>query len=337
MVGKKETEITNKSHKVRRALIAGICLATVGVLGLAGYIVAVPSATLLAINAGVFGLAATIIVSSSVIINKLHEVRRVSGTKKSLVKSMEKIKKLSSEGSKVRYSDGYYKKILKNHAKKSLYLTKQIGSLPVGELRSTSGVSHIQGARLVNQIDAYGILRDISTSALAVRKYERKIRGLTRDLSKIQDASGDVVTRSRWARTYSLGGATVVDRRIGIQCLTTTAKDEFKDIFSTPCVSEGRGNINIYVRFNEEANIAPTIARTNDEKSITTIKRILIKDVLEACKELDSETIKSLFPLTIERRNVNPKLKTKVDTIELVIRSYGDLQAAVKNIDNGRE
>lgn len=310
-MGKLKKEVGNKKHKFRRAFIAvglGIVLAGAAVGALTAF-----SATplLIVLEGAVLFAGVGLVVEGGVAINKMKEKRTVSKNKKIASKALEEIKELNNDKT-TSYSKNYRAKIIKKYANANLVLTRTLGSSNFGIFHSNSGLSSEKATELLNEIDAYTLLRDSARTAYQERKYSKKLALAQEKLTKI--AGEDIaVAPYKWSKTYdeALTGVSVIDRRTEIACLSQVARDSYIALFEDAEEKTNKKALNVMVHFNDTASMKPTVAKAEDETKVNEVKTILLKDVVEACKTKSQLEIKSMFPISLECKVIN-KDTTKI-------------------------
>lgn len=324
-MGKKE--IGDKSHKLRRAFI--ITTIGVGILAIGAGVFAGLAAKplILAMNACLLTGVACISVGTGVALNKGQNVASEKINKHKAKKALEKIKELDKDKSS-KYSQKQRAKIVKKYAKANLAITRHRGATFFGEYHTTSGMG-TKGTELINKIDAYTVLRDAAQTPTERKKYAKKLQLAESQLARVSEQEGTRTSKSRWTKSYeeAYEGATILDRRTEIACLTPAGRDAFRMVMEHANEPTDNKCVNVVVRYASGSGIAPSIARAEDQAKARTLREVLIYDTIEACKEKSQAEIKSMFPMIIEEKIIN-KDTTKLigEPAVLKIDSYSELK-----------
>lgn len=328
-MAKTKREVGNKSHKIRKSFI--ITTIALGVIAIgAGVFVSLTAMPMLVVlNSCLIGGALSIAVGVGVAANKTYDSARIAANKRTANKTLEKIKQLNKDKT-TTYSEKYRAKIIKKYAKANLVLARKLGSTFVGEFHSTSGLQKEKATQLVNEIDSFKLLEGASQRTKG--KFSKKIELSNKKLTKLSPESTN--PKPRWTKSFDdvLPEVKVLDRRTEIACFTTTAREMFikaVETENTNCET----CVNVIANFNKDSNITPCVARCQDKAKAEDLKEIIIKDILEVCKEKNNAQIKAMFPINIETRLVDKKT-TKYVSSALTFDSYAELASA---LDSGIE
>lgn len=320
-------EIGDKTHKLRRAFI--ITTIAVGVLAIGAGVFAGLAAKplIVAMNACLLTGVVCISVGTGVALNKGQNVASEQINKQKAKKALEKIKELDKDKSS-KYTQKQRAKIASKYAKANLAITKHRGATFFGEYHTTSGMGK-KGTELINKIDAYTILRDTAQTPKNSRKYEKKLKLAESALAKVSEEEGIRTSKSRWTKSYeeAYEGATILDRRTEISCLTPAGRDAFRMVMEHASEPTDNKLVHVSVKYSTDSGIAPSIARAEDQTKAKTIRDILVYDTIEACKNKTQSEIKSMFPIVIEEKIIN-KNSTKCvgQPTVLKIDSYSELK-----------
>lgn len=317
-MAKENKELTDKKHKIRRAFIISAIAVGVLTLGVGAMAMFSASPILIAIDVAVLAAAAFALVGTGVAINKLHDSSAVSNSKKTAIKTLEQIKQLNADRSSSK-SQEYRAKIVRKFANANLVLSKRRGGTISGVFHSSSGIKNKKATEIINKIDAYTLLQETAKTKGEQKKYSKKIRLEEQKLSKIIEEEGVISSPYRWTKSYDnvVSGVSVLDRRTEIACLTSSARDEFAEMFKNSNEKTDVKALNIVLKFNESSNLTPTMVRAEDQTKLEELKEILLKDVVTACQSKTGLEVRSMFPITLEARIINKKT-TKILNREVV-------------------
>lgn len=319
-------ELGNKSHKLRRTFIISTIATVALALSVGVFAGMAAKPILLAMNACLLVGSVGIMVGTGVALNKVYESVSVKINESRASNALEKIKEMEQDGSS-KYSETARAKILRKYAKANLRLSRFRGATPFGEWHTTSGLNQ-SGTEQLNRIDAYNILKDTSTSARGAKKWSKKIRLAEGKLARVTTTEGTKSSKCKWTKSFEnvVAGATVLDRRTEIACLTPYARDAFKTMMQSSSEAVDDKCITVFMTFNSASAITPCVARAEDQTKASAIREILIYDALEACKDKTPLEIRSMFPLTIETKLVNKKSTRLLSRDTITVASYADLQ-----------
>ena len=330
-MAKLKKEVGNKKHLLRRALLiagVGVALIAAGVVATTMFS-ASPIVLLLEGAALLTGFGC--IVGAGVALQKFVESVRVGKSKKVAKKSLKQIKTLNNDKTS-KYSNNYRAKVIRKFANANLTLTKALGSTVYGVFHSNSGQKNEKATELLNQIDAYTLLRDSATSSSAQQKYSKKLKLAQEKLVKI--VGDDVsITPFKWSKTYNnvLDGVTVIDRRTEIYCLSERAKESFISVFESLDEKTDKKALNVMVRFNGISNLKPTVAKAEDQTKQEVVKSILLADVIEACNYKTPEEIRAMFPITLESKIINKDTTKILDNSAVTFATISEVRAYISS------
>ncbi len=321
-----KNELGNKSHKIRRAFIISTICAGVLALGVGAMAGLAAKPILLAINGCLLAGAVGVSVGTGVAINKIYDTAAIKINKKKATKALEEIKQIEKDTSS-KYSQAQRAKVLRKYAKANLVLTRKLGATIFGEYHTTSGMKNKKGTELLNTIDALYILKDTATTDSARNKYAKKLQLAQSKLAKITAEEGIRTSKCKWTKSYEnvLTGATALDRRTEIACLTSSARDAFKSLMENNEEVTDNKCINVTMSFNEASSIAPCIARAEDQTKMTAIKSILLQDAAIACQGKTPLEVRSMFPITIESKLIKKDSTKLVKRDVITVNSYSEL------------
>ena len=309
-MAKNTQEVTDKKHRIRRVFIISTIVCAALTIGAGAIAIYSASPILLAIDCAVLACALFTMVGTGVSINKIRDNAIVARNKKTAKKSMEQIKALNKDNS-TEYSRKYRAKVVKKFANANLKLCQRRGGTSFGVFKSSCGMQHENAAAIINQIDSYTLLRDVSTTNVNRKKYSKKLELQERKLAKIAEEECITQTLQRWTKSYDnvVDGVSVLDRRTEIACLTSKAKEEFAAMFENSNEKTDERAGYVIVKFN--SNVLPTMARIEDQTKLERVKEILLKDISEACKNKTALEVRGMFPITLEAKVIN-KTSTKI-------------------------
>ena len=320
-------ELGKKTHKLRLAFIISTAVAVAVAVGAGVVALTAAKPILLAVNGCILAGALGVSVGTGVAINKIYDSASIKSNKKKATKALERIKTLETDKSS-RYSREYRAKIIRKYAKANLVLTRRLGATIFGEYQTTSGLKSRKGTQIINEIDAYTLLKDSASSDSQARRYSKKIALLQSQLSRISEEEGVKTSKFRWTKSYSgvLDGATALDRRTEISCLTPSARDEFRAIMEAGDEHTDSKCVNLFMTFGNASSMSPCIARAEDQTKAPQIREILVRDAYEATKGKSPIEIKSMFPITIETKLIKKDSTRLLKREVITITSYSELE-----------
>ena len=324
-------EVENKKHKVRFGFIVSAIV--FGVVAISVGAVAATSASpiLWAMEGAILAAGAGLGVTAGIGISKAHEKVVVSINTSNAEKALQEIEKLNKDYSSTATRE-YRSKIVKKYANANLKLAKTLGASRFGVYRSNTGVldknKAQQVAGLSAEIDSLAILRDETQNLRKVEKYSKKIKLANEKISKIIEDDGLALPPYRWTKTYNdvLPTISVVDRRTEIACLTENTKYAYATMFGYTETKSDDKILDVVVNFNQTSGMAPTYARAEDQSKIEDIRKLMLKDVYEACKSKTVAQIRSMFPISVDCKLINKKTTDILNSKPLTYQSFTELE-----------
>ena len=289
---------TGKIHKLRIASV--IALAISGFWAVMGFAmltqVSSPLLFLGEITLGIAGLSG--LVGLGTLTGYVIEKIRIRHYRKISSKNLQKIAEADRDPSIV-LSDEKKISIIKKYSNANLKLAKINGCPFVGRFACVAGLSpkNSKENEAFNVAENLSIQKSISTKPKKAESIQKKYSKKIRIASK---TSTDSSTMYPWTMIYKnfKKGVEIIDRRIEINCLTSTTCEKFKKMAQEmPITPEIGGFIQVKLGKDKEKQ---TYIRVADVNYLDKAKELLIEDILLACEE--NEQIKeSIFPISIHK------------------------------------
>lgn len=317
---------TGKMHKLRIASVIAFALS--GFLAVAGFAmltqVSSPLLFLGEITLGIAGLAG--LVGLGTLTGYVIEKIKVSHYRKISSKNLQKIAEADRDPSIV-LSNEKKVSIIKKYTNANLKLAKIIGCPFVGRFACVAGLSskNEKENEAFNVAENLFIQKSISTKPKKAEGIQKKYSKKIRIASK---TSSNTTTMYPWTMTYQnfKKGVQIPDRRIEINCLTSTTCEKFKKMAQEmPNTSEIGGCIQVKLGKDKEKQ---TYIRVADVNYLDRAKDMLIEDILLACEE--NEQIKeSIFPISIHKMEFDKNAKYDKRSISDSSNSFTSYQSLV--------
>lgn len=323
--------IGRKSIAKRVAIATAITIGVVAGVGMA--IAGFAAAPLLgALEISLIGVASGVLVGTTVGVISTRTALKVKRSKAVATKSLDEIRALNADKSST-VNETNRAKICRKFAKANLYLAKKRGGYIFGELHCNCAGRTIRQTQILNEIDAYTILQNSSSSQRERNKYAKKIEALNEKLLKMNtDESSSYL---KWTQSFDdvVEGVSVLDRRTEIVCMTENARKSFIDLAGTPTTKTTKVGSHISVKYSPASGMRKTFANVEDPTKVEKAQEILIKDVVDSLKGKTNLEIKNLFPIVLETKNiVRDSAKSKV-VKNVVFNNYKELKEALEVVD----
>ena len=336
----KNKEIIGKKSIAKRVVLA--VAATVGVVAGGGLMLAgfagVSMSLLFALEVSMVGLAAGVVAGGIVGGISAKTALKVRHSKKEAVNALNQIRELNADKTST-VSEQARAKICQKYAKANLYLAKKRVSSIFGELHSNSGANTLTQTQIMNEIDAYTILQESTTSDRMKRKYAKIISGLDSKLCNMRATDGAGSSYLKWTQSFDhvVEGVSVFDRRTEIVCMTKNARESFIELAGTPSTKSTKVGAHIAVKYGPASGMRKTFINIEDTSKVEQSKEILIKDVLEYLKGKTNLEIKGIFPITLEVKTINRQSAKSQVYRNYVFNSHKELKEALEIVDEAEK
>lgn len=322
-MSKKEKQIPDRKHIIRRCLIIASIGIGVAVLGTAGVVafLAAGASNFLAVQASVLALGAGVVaIGSAGTIATIDGIRRRHNTSVA-TKSLEKLRGMDSD-KPLDKSSKRVARICRRFAKSSLKLCKIRGGSIYGSFSSQTGLSDRE-TLIRNKVDQLAVLEKLARTKNGRKKYSTLKRELQ---AKLPESTPHGL---KWTKGYyvdSSEGVAVFDRRNEISCLTKTAKERFIKEFGTVSGKPSKVGYSITFNFPNNSSIYPTYINTEREDRVSSAVRLLLTDVLEMCETKSQQEAARFFPIEVETKSIKRNSTAVVDTSKTTFRTLKEVK-----------